>query len=277
MFDLPDPVDDGFEIPEVGSWSTDKHHFLKRYIDAFTTAMKKKRWSGLHYIDLFASAGIERVEGNDKLEWGSSLIAAQAPHAFDQLHLCELKRSKFEALEVRVCKTEQRIVPQLICADANVAVGEIAAALPPGSLSLAFLDPYGLHLDFRTLRTLSASGRKIDLIIFFPDHVDALRNWKDVYLKNPDSNLDRVLGTPIWREQFENSAPNKRAKLLSELYIEQIRTLSYNYFEEERISLPSGRFLYKLIFCSASDVGSKIWRGISKNKPGGQSTFGFGV
>jgi hypothetical protein len=46
----------------VGPWSAAKHHFLRRYIDAFTTAMRAKGWRGLNYIDLFASAGIERIE-----------------------------------------------------------------------------------------------------------------------------------------------------------------------------------------------------------------------
>ena len=62
MFDMPTPKDDGLFIPEVGEWSKDKHYFLARYIDAFTTAMKNKKWSGLHYIDLFAGAGVERLK-----------------------------------------------------------------------------------------------------------------------------------------------------------------------------------------------------------------------
>lgn len=63
MPELPPPDDDGLIIPEVGEWSRDKHHFLRRYIHAFTTAMKDKGWSGLHYIDLFAGAGMERIKG----------------------------------------------------------------------------------------------------------------------------------------------------------------------------------------------------------------------
>ena len=38
MFDLPEPQDDGLFTPVVGPWSQHKHHFLRRYIDAFTTA-----------------------------------------------------------------------------------------------------------------------------------------------------------------------------------------------------------------------------------------------
>lgn len=62
MFNLEPPQDDGLCIPEVGEWSSDKHYFLQRYIDAFTSSMKNKGWSGLHYIDLFAGAGIERFQ-----------------------------------------------------------------------------------------------------------------------------------------------------------------------------------------------------------------------
>jgi len=61
MLNLPQPQDDGMYIPTVGQWSTDKHYYLMRYLDAFATAMHAK-WGGLHYIDLFAGAGIERLK-----------------------------------------------------------------------------------------------------------------------------------------------------------------------------------------------------------------------
>jgi len=79
MHSLPEPTDDGLYIPEVGDWSADKHHFLWRYLNAFTTAMKDKRWSGLHYIDLFAGAGIERLKESKRLDWGLSLIHISEP------------------------------------------------------------------------------------------------------------------------------------------------------------------------------------------------------
>ena len=67
MLELPQPQDDGLYIPEVGEWSSDKHYYLGRYMDAFTTSMRDK-WQGLHYIDLFAGAGIER-RGCPDLSW----------------------------------------------------------------------------------------------------------------------------------------------------------------------------------------------------------------
>jgi three-Cys-motif partner protein len=274
MFTLAPPTDDGLLAPVVGSWSIKKHHFLRRYVDAFTTAMKNKRWSGLHYIDLFASAGLEKIKETGSLEWGSALIAAQCPY-FTQLHLCELRKTRFSALAARVSRHPQRLKPQLIHGDANTVVHAVTSSLPPGSLSLAFLDPHGLHLNFETLGVLSQ--RKVDLIIFFPDHLDALRNWKAIYRDNPNSNLDRVLGTSSWRQRLSASAKDMWAQALSDLYVRQIRSLGYTHFDSERISLPNDRFLYKLIFCSASPVGAKIWRGIALNKADGQKMFDFGA
>ena len=139
MLELPHPKDDGLFIPTVGEWSHDKHYFLMRYIDAFTTSMKNKNWAGLHYIDLFAGAGIEKLETSGKLEWGSAMIAAQA--GFTQLHLCEMDKRNHEALKSRVYKI--RPDAQILIGDANEKITEIVEQIPSGTLSLAFLDEDG--------------------------------------------------------------------------------------------------------------------------------------
>ena len=96
MFELLPPKDDGLYIQKVGEGSHKKHWFLMRYIDAFTTSMKNKKWTGLHYIDLFAGAGIEKLRTSQKLNWGSPMIAAKAPYPFDRLHLCEKNKRKYK-------------------------------------------------------------------------------------------------------------------------------------------------------------------------------------
>lgn len=269
----PAPEDDGLLIPDVKPWSFDKHHFLMRYIDAFTNAMKKKGWTGLHYIDLFAGAGIENVEGRG-LEWGSPLIAAHTRYPFTQLHLVEKRRQKFDALATRIEKIDLPDTPQMICGDANQIVNEVSQSIPRGSLSLAFLDPYGLHLDFQTVRVLAGDNRRrIDLIIFFPDRLDALRNWNAYYKGKPDSNLTRVLGTDSWELELNNSAPDRWADVLTKIYERQIRTLGFEHFDYERINDTEGRPLYRLIFCCKHRAGGDIWRKISLRKPDRQDSF----
>jgi len=271
MFKLSPPNDDGLYIPTVGQWSRDKHYFLMRYIDAFTTSMKSKQWKGLHYIDLFAGPGIERLKVSKVLDWGSPLIAAKAPHRFNRLHLCEMNKRKYAALKSRI--DEVRPDSQVLHGDANVKIQEIVQEIPQGALSLAFLDPYGLHLEFETLKLLS--DIRADLIIFFPDHLDALRNWEHNYLENPDSNLDRCLGSGAdWRSIINKTPRNRLAEVLRELYVRQIKSLGYIYFEYERISTEAHP-LYILIFCSRHPLAAKLWRGIAGKKPDGQRTFKF--
>ena len=265
-FELPPPKDDGLFVDAVGNWAADKHHFLCRYIDAFTRAMKDKGWSSLHYVDLFAGPGILRLE-DGSLDWGSPLLGAQSPIRFDQLHLGDIRQREFEALQQRVARYPQPTAPHLLLGDANKTVHEVVDVLPVDALSLAFLDPRGLHLHFETLGALAS--RRVDLIIFFPDHIDVLRNWRAYYAR-PNSNLTRVLGTDRWLDLVQRALPEHRASVIQQVYIEQIKTLGYRHFEDERIKRGDGRFLYKLIFCSKHAIGAKIWRGTSRTKPDGQ-------
>lgn len=269
---LDQPKPDGLVTPKVGSWSRDKHHFLHRYLDAFTTSMKKKKWSGLHYIDLFAGAGIEDVE-NYGLDWGSPLIAARQRFGFTQLHLCEKAKKKFDALNKRLEPLKFDIAPQIICGNSNEKISEITQEIPKSALSVAFLDPYGLHLDLETIRHLSILN--IDLIIFFPDHIDALRNWKIVYQDDLNSNLDRVLGTDNWRDIRKEHPPDKWADELIKLYQRQLQTLGFKHFDYERITQPNGVKLYKLMFCTRVPIALNIWGRIASSKPGGQRSFDF--
>ncbi len=113
------------------------------------------------------------------------------------------------------------------------------------------------------------------LIIFFPDHLDALRNWEHNYLDNPNSNLDLCLGSGSdWRSIIDETPRDRWAEVLRELYVAQIKSLGYTQFEYERIST-NKHPLYILIFCSRSELAAKLWRGISGKKRDGQRTFDF--
>ncbi len=277
-FELPNPMDDGLLTPEVGEHSFNKHYFLARYIYAFTTGMKNAlkggKWSGLHYIDLFAGAGLERLRDSKQLSWGSPLIAAQSQISFQGLYFCEIDQDKIDALRKRLAPFEHRADIHVVLGDANEKVGELIQKIPARSLSLAFLDPYGLHLDYETLVVLAKS--RCDLIIFFPDRVDVLRNWKLNYRDDPASNLDRVLGPSAnWRSIFDKQPASRWAHELRELYVRQIKALGYECFEYERI-MAKGVPIYQLIFCSKHKLGGRYWRGVSKKKPGQQDTFDFG-
>lgn len=274
MIELPPPEDDGLFIPTVGEWSRDKHHFLRRYLDAFTTAMRNKKWDGLHYVDLFAGAGLARLKTSRKLEWGSPVIAARAPFSFSCLHLCEKDREAFAALEKRLGRIRPQQQIRLFHGDANQKIREIVSGIPQGTLSVAFLDPFGLHLEFNCLVQLA--NRRADLIVFFPDRSDILRNWLKYYFDNPESNLDRYLGAGVnWRAMIETVPHHRLCDRFLKLYQGQIEKLGYRYFDYERISTDRGP-LYRLIYASRNQVGLRIWRRVAQRKPDRQDTFDFG-
>ena len=247
------------------------------YLHAFTEAMKQKKWHSLHYVDLFAGAGVERLEEDGKaigLDWGSPLIAAQIPTGFQQLHLVEADAWRAAALKTRLEKLKLPSLPQIIEGDANQCVGKVVSAIPSGSLSVAFLDPFGLHLHYNTLKQLAT--RRMDLIIFFPDHTDALRNWRMLYENDEDSNLDLVLNKAPWRQERDRTPPDRWPDMLTQLYREEIKKLGYGHFDYERICRTDGRHLYKLIFCSKDAAGGKIWKNISRKNRTGQLGIDFG-
>lgn len=270
---LPPPNDDGLYIPEVGEHSKYKHHFIEQYINAFTTAMKDKKWSGLHYVDLFAGAGIERLRSSGTLAWGSPMIAAKTRYPFSKLHLCEQDPRRYHALRNRI----DAVMPdsQILNGDANAEINAIVGDIPKGALSLCFADPYGLHLELDTLRVLS--NKRADLIIFFPDRLDALRNWAAYYLDNPESNLDRCLGqSSAWRTRLKNAPSHHHAQCLRDMYVEAIqRELGFSRIDFERIGIVSGQPLYYLIFCSRSETALQIWRRVTRTKPDRQRTWDF--
>jgi three-Cys-motif partner protein len=117
----------------------------------------------------------------------------------------------------------------------------------------------------------------MDLIIFFPDHSDDLRNWKALYEEDFDSNLDLVLGYAPWRQEKQRTPPDGWSDMLTRIYETQIRTLGYQHFDYNRICRTDGRRLYKLIFCSKDKAGGIIWNNTSRQARSGQRGFDWGM
>jgi len=137
-----------------------------------------------------------------------------------------------------------------------------------GALSVAFADPYGLHLDYETVRTIAA--KRCDLIILLADNMDALRNWATYYMNNPKSSLDRFMGEPGWRDILEKASSDRMAQALRERYEDRLRALGYEYFAHERVRNSKGTKLYTLVFASAHPTGLRFWRAAAAVDEGGQ-------
>lgn len=255
---------DGLPLRCVGGWSKAKHYYLRRYIYAFTTGMRLK-WRGqLYYIDLFTGPGKCRVRETEEEIDGSPLLALNSQFPFANYFFVELNREILNILSKR-CKSHllyERI--RFIEGDCNEEIDEIMSEIPLRSLSLAFIDPTGLHFKFSTIEKLAT--RKMDLIITFPDGMAINRNIKK-FLEEESCPLDEVVGDRGWR-QF------KTGKEIIRYYRKKLQSLGYKEVklgDEIPIkSIAKKLPLYCLLFASKHSLGYKLWKDIGKIEPTGQ-------
>src|SRR5439155_7411572 len=156
---------------------------------------------------------------------GSALIAANAPKSFRIILASELDADCARALESRLKQSAPPDTTEVFQGDCNRRVHDIVARIPARALTLAFIDPENLRIDFETVRTLASAGR-VDLLVLFADRMDIVRNV-DLYERQTDSVLDRMLGPKSsWRrdwQQLHNRTPGNICKFFAEEYRTQLR------------------------------------------------------
>lgn len=267
-------ADDALPTRTVNYWTEDKLYFWNGYIHITTTAMVGKRaWSaGLVYVDLFGGPGVCTLKESKRRIPGSPLIAANAPKPFSKILISERESVLAEACRTRLAATPARDRCEVFVGDCNEMIGEIAAKIPDRALTLAFVDPTGLHAWFDTIAALSQRGR-VDLLLLFADAYDIQRNLMR-YWDDPNSNLDRVLGPALdWRaewERLENPSSTNVRKMFAELYKGQLRRqLGYQVFGEQAMTSARGA-LYRLIYASKHDRGLDFWQKATKKYASGQ-------
>jgi three-Cys-motif partner protein len=170
------PQDDGLPARTFGPWVVEKLDYLTRYINIFETSMHNKPWRKRFYIDLFAGSGKCRSSEQGPIHLGSPLISLKTTYPFTDYVFVDSDPSNIETLKRRCDTSPLRERIQYQVGDGNVLVKEIIEQIQCedqkflrgqwSSLNLAFLDPAGLELQWRTVATLATPGR-IDLIVHY--------------------------------------------------------------------------------------------------------------
>jgi len=266
--------DDGLPVRDVGVWTEDKLFFWSRYIDITTRAMVgHRKWpAGLTYVDLFAGSGICRLRGSGKRIPGSTLIAANAPKPFQTILAAELDTDLANALATRLEGTPAASVAKVFPGNCNATIDQIIQSVPKRSLTLGFIDPEALNIDFETVKKLSECGQ-VDLLILFADRMDLVRNVERYEAESP-SVLDRMMGPHSrWRELWGQQA-NRSADNICRLFVDEYKSqlkkqLGYRAFGEKVMETKNGP-IYRLIFASKNDKGLEFWEKVTQKDRGGQ-------
>jgi len=267
--------DDGLPVRDVGLWTEAKLFFWNRYIDITTRAMVgHPKWSGgLSYIDLYAGPGICRLRDTGRRIPGSTLIAAHAPKPFIAILAAERQPEYADALSRRLQNTPAAAVARVFAGDCNESVDRMIQHIPERSLTLGFIDPEAMNIDFATVEKLASCGQ-VDLLILFADRMDLVRNV-DGYEKERPSVLDKMMGLHSrWRElygQLINRTPEKLCRLFADEYMRQLQDrLGYRFFGEQ--VMKSGKKpLYRIIFASKNKKGLEFWDKVTQKDRGGQT------
>jgi len=199
-------------MPEdtIGSWSMDKLGLLRKYLQAYVTVLKNQSWcKGYEYIDAFAGTGRPKTRDEQSYVNGSPRIALELPDPFTKYHFIETSDWRIKELEkLRGEFTDRDIA--IYAADCNeILRTTIVPSLPRDSYkrAIAFLDPFGMELDWITLEEVSRATT-IEVLLNFP--VMAIN--RNVRLRRKErispamrTRMDHFWGTSEWEaELFED-------------------------------------------------------------------------
>lgn len=262
-------ADDKIAVQCVGDWATEKHDYLRRYVEA--THGPRSRYlkpaavrpaGGAGFIDLFSGPGRARIRTTGQVVDGSPLIALRhTKAAFTKVVLCDMDAENIAALKQRTASDAART--DIVQGDCNTRIDDLVKLLPPHGLNMAFVDPFALSaLSFATLRAL-AKAERMDLILHFPT-ADIKRNHQ-----NNEDALERFLGTGSWKGKF--NGPEDIGVLIDTLRA-QLAGLGYTGENVRAVAVKNQKknILYHLVFASKSKLGDKIWKTIIDTNANGQ-------
>ena len=284
-------VDDGLPARESGLWVKEKLYFVKRYIDAFEIAMRGGGWRRRIFIDLFSGPGKCVVRETNEYLLGSPLIALQTQYPFTDYYFGDLEPNTMDYLRQRVSESlipKERI--HFLIGNANDSVNDVVTEIAQcdkkfikgvlSCLNLAFLDPEGLELEWKTIERL-AQMKRMDLIIHYSQN-GLTRNLDKSYATTKDTVVDAFFGDRNWRDVYK-SALSKRESIgvhraLIDYYKSKLSSLGYVVINdsEEIAHEPLIRNtqrnapLYRLLFASKHPLGNKIWNEVTKKDIHGQ-------
>jgi three-Cys-motif partner protein len=155
----------------IAAWSKDKLDLLAKYLSAYSAIMHNQReragWLRSYaYIDAFASVGLYFDEIGMYVN-GSPLVALECQPPFDRFWFIDQSANRLRNLQTSAASLVRGREVNYRRGDANqILVDEVIRDVPYRDYQrgLVFLDPYGLHVKWDTVRQL-AHARSFDIFM----------------------------------------------------------------------------------------------------------------
>lgn len=207
--------------------------YLKRYSAALHTKFKQ-----VWHIDAFAGTGSRTVRIKTKdgdlfdepvqehvvNRRGSAQIALDVQPPFERLVFMDAKPQHVAALRQLKENNPSRDITVLE-GDANQLIqGEISWSGWRSTRAVMFLDPYGMDVEWETLRQIAAT-KAVDVWYLFPlsgFYRQAARDIKKVDT-GKEAAITRMLGTDAWKNELYSAVPTDTVDLFDGLEMPEVR------------------------------------------------------
>ena len=206
-----------------GSWTDKKLENLSKYLSAYTkifTTNPKAKFYKTIYIDAFAGTGYRKQKGDDadslllpffdevdvqEFYDGSAKIALQNLPRFNKYIFIEQDKERIKSLNELKSEFPHLAKDVLIeNEDANRILLKICKKVDWKKFrAVIFLDPYGMQVEWETIKTIAAT-KAIDVWILFPLGVAVSRLLRKKGIVNPKikERLDKTFGADDWLSEF---------------------------------------------------------------------------
>jgi three-Cys-motif partner protein len=273
----------------IGGWSEEKLDLLARYLKAYSDIMNNQKTSNnptgrpwlrsYYYVDAFAGSVRPRAkEDEERYIDGSPLRALQTEPKFDGYWFIDLSSRRAE----RVAQLREDFPDRTIEAyqgDCNEVLRDrIIPRLSYSSRQRAFifLDPYGLQVDWNTIREL-AETKTCDIFINF-SVMGVTRLLPREQSPDPEviRRIDGVMGSADWITQIyrepagtqlglfgDQETPSSSrdtipAEWLARLYTQQLRSLFSHVSKPVLMKNSTNSVLYALCMASHNKTAIDI-------------------
>ncbi len=273
----------------VGPWARQKLDGLEAYLHAYTKALKKQSFD-LIYIDAFAGAGRSRIrtawtdadeediqliddefmKSEEQFIEGSPRRALGLENPFSRYYFFDADAGRAALLEgLQSDFPERKINVQV--GDANGLIQKLVPSFSGRSTKgVAFLDPYGPHLDWQTVAALAAT-KNFEVIINFPLGMainrlitrsgDIPDNWR--------TGLNGCFGSTDWEtlvyaEQTDLFGDTTRHKVddaaqrLLNYYVSRLKDLFGHASSPSVVRNTRGVPIYYMLWAGPHPLGYKI-------------------
>ena len=266
-----------------GPWTEEKLAILKKYLDAYTTALKNKSFR-LIYIDAFAGTGEVELtsvdEGKKEFIEGSAKIAMDVDKKpFDEYIFVEKDQDRCIQLN-SLKEAYQNKNIQIENENANDFLQNLQKDWRRYR-GVLFLDPFATEVEWATIEKI-ASFKALDTWILFPTSAIARMLPKK---REPDSislewanRLNRIYGDESWRDLYsvnpqislfgdeEQQRPEGIDGLI-EIYKTKLTQLFGDRFLEKSRTLKNSKnsALFEFLFCVGNPNGIGPAMGIAEH------------